>query len=358
MRGWMNLALHSPYLPTSLSQLIRTPLTFSIALKIMPLLTSPPQLYPLIGQELALELLTRAIALVRLPSAYLFAGPEGVGRSSAARYFTSLLFGAHISDSKSSLITHRLATGNHPDLLVVQPTYVHEGELLTKKQAIERGLERKTAPLIRIEQVRAITEFLSRPPLEATRQVVIVEQAETMNEAAANALLKTLEEPGEHGIFILIAQGIESLLPTIVSRCSLIPFYRLSPSDLKKVLLALGHEEILAHSELLMMAQGSPGKAIAFFEQLRCIPDALLQALTRLPLSLRPALQLARVIDSTLSVETQLWLCGYLQHYYWQKTRNFHLLQQLDKTHQYLTSHCQPRLVWEVTLSRAGVENW
>lgn len=46
------------------------------------------------------------------------------------------------------------------------------------------------------------------------------------------------------------------------------------------------------------------------------------------------------------------------KQHYWQRTRNSHLLQQLDKTHHYLTSHCQSRLIWEVTLSRAGVENW
>ncbi len=73
-----------------------------------------------------------------------------------------------------------------------------------------------------IEQIREITNFLSRPPLESSRSVVVIEQADTMTESAANALLKTLEEPGK-ATLILIAPSPSSLLPTLVSRCQHIP---------------------------------------------------------------------------------------------------------------------------------------
>jgi hypothetical protein len=92
---------------------------------------------------------------------------------------------------------NRVRQRNHPDLLWVEPTYMNQGKRLSTKEAEEAGLKRKAPPQIRLEQVREIGEFLSRPPLEAGRSVVVLEQAETMGEGAANGLLKTLEEPGK-----------------------------------------------------------------------------------------------------------------------------------------------------------------
>jgi DNA polymerase-3 subunit delta' len=162
-------------------------------------------------------------------------------------------------------------------------------------------------------------------------------------------LLKTLEEPGR-ATLILIAPSIESLLPTLVSRCQRIPFYRLAQADMATVLRDTGHEEILKEPSVLAIAQGSPGEAIAAFEQLQAIPPQLLAEATQLPKSPRKALELAKEIAQTLDTEAQLWLVDYLQHCYWQHQHQTSIIQQLEQARKYLLGYAQPRLVWEVTL--------
>ena len=322
----------------------------------------------LVGQEQAVELLTQAVNQKRVAPAYLFTGPDGVGRSLAARCFVEQLFCATVPIMQQQVQT-RLQLGNHPDVLWVQPTILHQGQRMTATAAADAGLKRKAQQfVIRTDQIREIASFLGRPPLEAPRSVVVLEQAETMAEAAANALLKTLEEPGQ-ATLILIAPAPESLLPTLVSRCQRIPFYRLDYSGMAQVLRQSGHEDILNQSPVLTdipaigIAQGSPGEAIASWRQLEAIPANLLNSLRQLPNSLRDALDLAREIDKTLDTEAQLWLVDYLQHCYWQQflaeaihssTSRFAVrvlpLEQLEKARRYLLSYAQPRLVWEVTL--------
>jgi DNA polymerase-3 subunit delta' len=307
----------------------------------------------LLGQDQAIALLKGAIAANRIAPAYLFAGPSGVGRSLAARTFIELLFCTDIPTEKQPSVQRRLRQGNHPDVLWVEPTYLHNGTRLSATEAAQKGLQRKAPPQIRLEQIREIAQFLGRSALEASRKVVVLEQAETMAEAAANGLLKTLEEPGR-ATLILIAPSLESLLPTLVSRCQRIPFYRLAQENMEAVLRQTGHEEILKESSVLAIAQGSPGEAIAAFEQLQAIPDQLLTEVTQPPKSLRKALELAKEIDKTLDAETQLWLLNYLQHRYWQQflvgAIHESPLQHLEKARSSLLSYAQPRLVWEVTL--------
>lgn len=295
---------------------------------------------PLLGQQQGVELLRQAVLKNRVAPAYLFAGPEGVGRSLAAQCFVELLFGSH---------QNRVRQANHPDLLWVQPTYLYQGQRLTATEAAEKGVKRKAPPTIRLEQIREITEFLSRPPLQAPRHMVVLEQAETMAEAAANALLKTLEEPGQ-ATLILIVPSVESVLPTLVSRCQRIPFYRLNAAAMAQVLKQTGHEEILQHSAVLSVAAGSPGDAIASYQQLQAIPPELLKTVTKVPSSYREALELAKQIDKDLDTEAQLWLVDYLQQSYWQQKRQPSMIKQLEQARKSLLCYAQPRLVWECTL--------
>lgn len=294
----------------------------------------------LIGQPQAIELLTCAIAKDRLAPAYLFAGSSGIGKRLAAECFLELL----LSSSR-----HRIQTRNHPDLLWVEPTYLHQGKRLSAAEAEAAGVKRKTPPMVRLDQIREITQFLSRPPLEAPRSLVVIEQAETMPEAAANALLKTLEEPGRATI-ILMAPSADAILPTLVSRCQKIPFYRLDSESMRQVLQKTGHAEILEHSQILALAQGSPGAAIEHWQKLQAIPSELLESLIRVPNSLREALSMAKAIAKTLDGETQLWLVDYLQQIYWTQTAGTHFLKSLEKAKEYLLAYVQPQLVWEVTL--------
>jgi DNA polymerase-3 subunit delta' len=228
---------------------------------------------------------------------------------------------------------------------------LHQGKLIAASQAAEEGIARKSPPQTRLEQVRQIAQFLSRPPLEAPRAVVVVEAAETMAEGAANGLLKTLEEPGQATI-ILLAPGPQSLLPTLVSRCQTVPFQRLNVADMATVLQRAGQAEILQQPQILAMAQGSPGGAIAAYQQLQTIPSDLLTALHQPPRSLREALEQGRQVAKTLDTESQLWLLDYLLNWYWQSypTESLQWLPKLETAKSYLRRFVQPRLVWEVML--------
>ncbi len=303
----------------------------------------------LIGQDKAVELLQQAVKRNRVAPAYLFFGSLGVGKSMAAKDFTRLLLTTGLSPDKYSLVDRKLDTGNHLDLLWVEPTYLNKGKLYAASEAAEKGLQYKTPPKIRIEQIRNLTQFLNRPVLEATRKVVVIEDAQTMAEAPANALLKTLEEPG-NATLILLVPDADSLLATLVSRCQRIQFNSLSQRDLKTVLEQNGYGEIINLPEVMAIAQGSPGKAIAAWHQLQTIPPELLDQL-KLPINTpTQALQLAQAITQELDSPSQLWLVDYLQHYYWQQTPEIQLIEQWEQTRQHLLSYVQPRLVWECTL--------
>ncbi len=308
----------------------------------------------LIGQNRAVELLTQAVDRNRIAPGYLFVGSNGIGKSLAAQCFIELLFSANLPEKQSiASVQNRVRQRNHPDLLWVEPTYMNQGKRLSAKEAEEAGLKRKAPPQIRLEQIREISEFLSRPPLQAACSVVVLEQAETMGEGAANGLLKTLEEPGKAAL-ILIAPTVEVLLPTLISRCQKIQFSRLNSEAMAQVLQQAGFADILSCPEVMGMAQGSPGEAIAIWQQLQSIPDDLLQKVKNLPRNLPSALELAKEIDKTLDTEAQLWLIDYLQHCYWQQFLTGRIsrspLEPLEKARQYLLNYVQPRLVWECTL--------
>jgi len=300
----------------------------------------------LIGQSQAVELLDRAIATHRLAPAYLFTGATGIGKRLAAEYFLESLLSSSRSRERVPEAA-RILNRNHPDLLWVEPTYLHQGKRLTAIEAEAAGVKRKTPPMIRLEQIREVSQFLSRPPLEAARSAIVIEQAETMPEAAANALLKTLEEPGRATI-ILLAPSADSVLPTIVSRCQRIPFTRLDVASMAQVLKQVGHAEILAKPQLLALAQGSPGAAIAHQQTLESIPPELLESVMNPPSSLKQALSLARTIAKTIDGETQLWLIDYLQQVYWTQSHSSRSLRLLEKAREQLLAYVQPQLVWEV----------
>lgn len=314
----------------------------------------------LVGQNQAVELLQQAVAQKRIAPAYLFSGVAGVGRTLAAQGFSHILLGNHDSEKSFSGEQQRLISLNHPDWLWVEPTYLHQGKRISVAEAATIGLKRKAPPQIRIEQIREISQFLARPPLKAPRSVVVISEAQTMTEAAANALLKTLEEPGK-ATLILIAPGIDALLPTLVSRCQIIPFHRLSIQDLQQVLLQTGYEEITKEELILDIAQGSPGKAIQAWKQLQAIPTDLLTQTTHLPGDIFELMQLAKEIDGNLDAEGQLWLIDYLQYNYWQQFLNGKLkqppLEILEQARQALGCYAQPRLVWEVTLLKVSELN-
>ena len=303
----------------------------------------------LLGQPRAVALLEAALAQGRLAPAYLFAGPDGVGRRLAAlRFLEGVLAGPGGADA----IRRRLQEGNHPDLLWVEPTYQDKGQLVPASKAEELGLARRAAPQLRLEQIREVSLFLSRRAVEAKGCLVVLEGAEAMAEGAANALLKTLEEPGD-GLLILIAAAPDQLLTTIRSRCQQIPFTRLSPSQLASVLERCGEAGIGADPPLLVeLAAGSPGELLRCRQAWAALPEGLADRLLGLAASADPlqALALARDLAEALDAEQQLWLLGWWQLALWRRQAPLAQLQRLERLRSQLRSYVQPRLAWEVAL--------
>jgi DNA polymerase-3 subunit delta' len=306
----------------------------------------------LLGQERAVTLLDAALERRRLAPAYLFAGADGVGRRLAALRF---LEGVVAGSAGSSGLRRRLEQGNHPDLLWVEPTFSHQGRLVPASRALEEGVSRRTPPQLRLEQVREVSRFLARRPVESPAALVVLDGAEAMAEAAANALLKTLEEPGD-GLLILITAAPDQLLPTIRSRCQQIPFVRLSTELLQRVLASLPPEERADPPSLLELAAGSPGALLRHRRHWHELPDGLAERLQELGRDPLAALALARDLSEALDGEQQLWLLDWWQLVLWRQRGDATALRRLERLRSQLLAHGQPRLAWEVALlDLAGV---
>ncbi|MEC7737499.1 MAG: DNA polymerase III subunit delta' [Cyanobacteriota bacterium] len=306
----------------------------------------------LIAQPLAVALLEAALSQGRLAPAYLFSGPDGVGRSLAALRFLEGL----ISSGKPALRERRrLEAFNHPDLLWVEPTYQHQGRLVPKSQAEEEGVNRRSPPQVRLEQIRGVTRFLGRRPVEAPRGMVVIEAADSMPEAAANALLKTLEEPG-HGLLILLSAASERLLTTIRSRCQQILFARLEAADMQAALARTSTAEMgssllaLDQPELVAMAAGSPGALLQNFGLWQAVPEEFWLRLEERPQKPMEALALARDLTEALNGEQQLWLIDWWQQHFWIQRPDPRPLKRLERLRSHLLGFVQPRLAWEVAL--------
>ncbi len=300
----------------------------------------------LVGHDQARTLLLAALDRQRIAPAYLFAGPHGVGRRLAALRF---LEGVLAGPGGDPGLRRRLQEGNHPDLLWVEPTYLDKGQLVPLSQAEAAGVSRRAPPQLRLDQIRDVSRFLARRPVEAPGCLVVLDGAEAMAEAAANALLKTLEEPGD-GLLILIATAPDQLLSTIRSRCQGIPFARLNPEQLQRV---LGEQALQDPPALVQLAAGSPGALLEHRRHWQALPEGLAERL--LALGERPgdpleALDLARELADSLDGDQQQWLLRWWQQTLWNRSQNPHQLRRLDRLRSHLRAYVQPRLAWEVTL--------
>jgi len=165
-----------------------------------------------VGNELAIGMLRKALESQRIASAYLFHGPDGVGKSLAALDFAKALVceggGADACGACSSC--RRVDSGNHPDVHWYRPV----------------GKMR----LVKIGTVRELIAQTGLKAFEAKWKVFVIVEADRMNVEAQNAVLKTLEEPPGRSVLILISSNPAGLLPTIVSRCQEICFLPI-PSD-------------------------------------------------------------------------------------------------------------------------------
>lgn len=222
------------------------------------------------GQNRADRLLGSALADGRLAHAYLFAGPEGTGKLTSALALASAVM-CRESPTWCGECRHcdRIARMDHPDVRMTIPskksTAPEELADLMATRARDGLTPLRIAgnPYIGIDHVRELQARLARPAFESGWRVEILLDAHRMTEQAANALLKSLEEPPEDTLIILLTSAIQWLLPTIRSRAHLVRFGRV-PSEMiaEELMRRCGIAEKAAE-RIAAACDGSPGRALA-----------------------------------------------------------------------------------------------
>lgn len=198
----------------------------------------------IIGHDLPVGILKRAIAHGTLAHAYIFAGEGGIGKKTVALTLAAAVNCSAPSDDGGCgrcPSCAKMRSLSHPDIHIISPD----------------GDE------IKIDQVRDVQAELALKPFEGKKKILIVDDADRMNVAAANAFLKTLEEPPGDSIIILVTAAPGSLLPTIHSRCQKISFNPLPRRVLADVLMkkrGVGEDEAVF---LAALARGSIGRALS-----------------------------------------------------------------------------------------------
>lgn len=237
----------------------------------------PQNNFFLLGQEEAEKVVLDAYNNATLHNSWLISGEKGVGKATFAYKFARFLLDPN--RSRNSLNTNfdsssnRLITsGSHPDLKIVERDYIEtdrkkilksikDGEAMGES---ERQNLKKSA-FIRIDDVRTINEFMSKKSSHDGWRVVIVDSIDDMNTAAANAVLKILEEPPAKSIIMLISHNVGRLLPTIKSRCAKLVLKPLPEnivvSLLRRYRPELSEEDIKG---IASIASGSIGKALNY----------------------------------------------------------------------------------------------
>ena len=196
----------------------------------------------IIGNERVAQILEKGYKSGKLSHAYLFMGPEHLGKKMLALNFCRML----LNDNKKNI-------ENNLDLTIISPD---EDE----KQ-------------ITIEKIRELEKKMALYPHSAKYKIAIIEQAEKMNKSAANALLKTLEEPNETAILILLAADSKNILETIKSRCQLIKFLPVKKSLLQEFLKDKISDKEEAE-KIIEMSGYRPGKIIEFVNDKNKIKEA------------------------------------------------------------------------------------
>lgn len=216
----------------------------------------------LVGHPRVVSQLSRAMAQERLAHALLFVGPKGVGRETCAvglaagllcdaeKQLPRPLFGCGTCRSCT-----RVHARNHPDLHWV----------MSEAEASDRGVlagdnKRRPSRGILVDQVRELSRVMRMKPYEGRAKVAVIVDAHLMNQNAANALLKTLEEPAPATWLVLLAPHPRAILPTLLSRCQRITFGPLGEEDVASVLQRLGASDVPTRAKL---GEGSVARALA-----------------------------------------------------------------------------------------------
>jgi DNA polymerase-3 subunit delta' len=205
---------------------------------------SPKLFKEITGQHRAVAFLKKVAESDRIAPAYLFTGIQGIGKTTTAMAFALLLNCAGPVDGDGCMrcgSCKKTINKNHPDLFIIKPDRERKG--------------------IGINQIREINRDLAFPPAIGRYRIMIIYPAERMTDEAANAFLKTLEEPPPRNIFILNVRDPKELLPTIVSRCQKVPFKPLPTSDTVNLLTKEMDIDKERATIVARLSEGSPGRA-------------------------------------------------------------------------------------------------
>ncbi len=213
----------------------------------------PREVFQLAGhqaEEIAFEI---ARSRGRLHHAWLLTGTEGVGKATFAYRAARRLLGAPIDEGFGVLgtdpnhpVSRQIIARAHPDLLVLE-------------RVGEDGKLRKSIP---VDEARKLSEFFSKSPASAPHRVAIIDAADDLNGNSANAVLKTLEEPPERGVLLLVAHSPGRLLATIRSRCRRLAFQPLGEAEVTRFVQERVEVDEEQSLRLARMAGGAPGRAL------------------------------------------------------------------------------------------------
>jgi len=199
------------------------------------------------GQEKQIRVLQNTMKRGRIPHAYLFHGIQGIGKRTTAKILAKALNciqdnGDACGNCPSCL---KIEHGNHPDVVVIEPEGI----------------------FIKIDAIRALQDQIKFRPFEGKKKVFIIVDADRMNDASVNALLKTLEEPSPSNILILTTSRVHTLPQTIISRCQKIRFHPVRPETIRSFLTDQLSMDKETTREIASSAGGSIGRALEIRKQ-------------------------------------------------------------------------------------------
>ena len=228
----------------------------------------------LIGHAETANYLRKNISSGKFPHAVIFSGEEGIGKRFAAEICAAALLCENQKNGEACGVCENcrlILARSHPDFYILEPED-----------------NKKVNPTIKIGQIREMQSEAALRPINSENRVIIIDGAELMNNAAANCLLKTIEEPPSQTIFILLTANRSNLLMTIRSRCMTVNFDKISAEKIRDELILRGSERLEAEN-LSVIADGSLGRALKLKEsggaQIRERALEILEKITRKELS-------------------------------------------------------------------------